>query len=434
MLLHRYLGDWARDVVRQIRAGPAGTPVRVLYIDGFAVPGATVPRSGAGDARGQRGAVGVMDGIVHTVSRFHRVAETVAVFMEEDPVKVQWLLGELTAAGLADRVRVDADPATMRAGDVAVLETSFAAFAEPVAALVASADHALVRLAPPRAEHLPLNVISPIMAGRGTELLIQLPTGDVHQPARLNAGSLADLPPRLRRTVHGYAALYGMAPHNWLSLWRSVYSAASSAAAQVRLVEAYRACLERTMLAGVIKPFALRCPETDGTVHSMLVARDALRALSLNRTLFRARSDGLLDCAVPAEPQAGATFVTEEQTATLDLFTLGDAGSGASAGFGTRSRVVNVAAVAHFLTARFGGERATLGEIAEAVIGSDLFPDELKRVLARMKRERRVAYLNLTSAHAEIQFAAGERLPVPPLGNAEADDVALFRNPEVVRR
>lgn len=425
--LHQYhVADWAGEVVRQLRAAPSEAPVRLLYLDGFAAPGAVVPRVGGGAARLHIAAVSALDAAVRAAERYRRAAEGVAVFVEEDPAKVQWLLTELRAAGLAERLRVNPAPAELRTGNVAVVQAAFAAVAEPFTAWAAGATRALVRLTPAGAAQLPLAAVLDA-AHRGTaELLIQLPVQGSGQPALHGGGALADLAPRARRTVYAFAAMFGVAPHAWLSWWRSAGSTTARCGAEAHLLDRYRAVLMQALPNLVAKPLVLRSSGGGEEAYSLLLTPDAVRALAFNRTLFRARAEGGLECTRPDAPGCEAGFVREERSGPLNLFGPGAGEPETGTGGRPLGRAVNAPAVAQLLATRFGGRSATWAELAAALTASDLFPEELKRVLAQMKRERRVAYENLAAAAAVVQFADGARLPPAPLSPAPPSAAPLF--------
>lgn len=433
-LLRRYLAEWHRAVAREIRYAPtAETPSRVLYLEAFAVPGRAVPGPGDGPALGPLAALKTLDALRRDAARRGRKVAVGAVLIEEDPAKIAWLLEVLDRAGLAERTRVaTADAAAPQPDEVVVIQADFAAIAPAVEALAAEAAHLLAVIDPPAPGRLPFAAARGLATLAAADLLIYLPLDGLEGPDAFGAAPVADLPPRQRRLAEGYAALLGEAPHHWLARWRAGRASAAGAVEAANggsFARDYRIRLLQEAPDRFGKTFRLE-PCAIGMLHPLLVSHDPARLLAMNSVIHSARGDGVF-IEAPAPPQASdATpqpdslrWVRLESTGALDLFaTKPTKAAGETRGAAVprplaADRLVDVAAVAHHLALRFAGRTIPLRDIFISMLATDLFPDDVRRALTQLKRDRRATYRALNRTDEQVEFADGPRMlrPMPHL-------------------
>lgn len=263
-----YAARWARGAAR---AHDADAPAPWL-VDGFA--GADLQRAALRGTPAQAPAAAFVRAADEAFGGAARV-----VLVEEDPGLLARLEEELRAAGLDDdRLRRASGPADADAGDVALIESSFASVAARLAGEVADAP-ALVRLAPLSARALPWGTLELLADLSGADLLLRFPGEDFARAGRFT-GPLADFPPHLRRVVEGCSAFLGDERHGWLMEWRAALRAGGEEAALAEAVERLRARLGNG--GGARTARAARLESAGGAVHLLLSTPHPEHALELN--------------------------------------------------------------------------------------------------------------------------------------------------------
>lgn len=353
-LLRAYADAWAEE---------ASIPPPALLVDLFAgsdYPTAEPPGPGAaraaarliGPGSGERGAV---------------------VLLEEDPAKLEWLAARISEQGIAVAPAGE-EPACGRA----TLREGGASRLESIAALRDSAGAALLLADAPAAGAIPLAALAPWLAAPGVDLLVRLPMCELRRLAGYPASPIADLPPRLRRSVEGVSAFLGDARHAWMRDW-----SASLAGGVERALDGFGsayAARVRELGAPIVR--RVRLPGADGAGEMMLCTHRPERALLLNRVVHGLRGEGVLDWPED-DPSA---LVRYPPRAELGLFART---GGGDVGGVERERVVDHARLTRRLAARFRGRRVTLEELLRELTETELFLEEARRALLALRREGR---------------------------------------------
>jgi hypothetical protein len=412
-VLDHFLGEWAEGAARGLRAArPAEdaaepAPFRVVYVDAFCNSGGRHVLVGPGRSAAPGSAVrGVraLDRIAARAPGARVPLHATAVLVEPDPAEVERLAHDLERAGAGHRVRRDGDPAGLAPGEVALLHAEWADAAERVARCVEAADHALCFLAPPAPGKLPLPSLRALGGAERADLLVSLPHADLRKLARYRGSTIADLPAHARQLVEGYSALFGDARYEWMSLWREAERAAGEREAEARLAERYAEILAGASGERVRHVPVYLSDEPADSLHLFLSTPDPLRALALNAALDAA---GALEAAALDRGFRAAEDAGAEEAAVLELFAAEPAGEARA----PLSRPADLPRLARTVRERFRGRRVAYGEVAGALLGTDVTPDELRRALASLKRTGEVVYRSLADAGAEVEFP---ETPVPP--------------------
>ena len=367
-LLRGCVERWAADTLRTDTArAPHATELR--YVHGWA--------AGAGprevDTEAPVEVLHVLDRIGADWARSHRALRLSAVLLEEDPVLADRLEEALVRAGFGARLHRGADAASLPPGGIALCTT----ISETAIAELGEADpapHTFLSLGPPRPEHLPFPLLRSLLARPRTEILLRVPSGALggQTPA---AVPLADLSPYARRIAEGYAAMLGTTPAEWLAQWRG----APPGEADEVLVSRYRVQIRATTAEHVVKRISLTPPLTGAAAgHWFLVSPDPVRVLAANRLPETAAWEGVSSWAAQRflHPPGPA------RSEPIEMF-----GSMAAEPRGRAERKVDAGAVAAFLGGDDQSDRAAFTKLAE----SDLFPEELRRVLRALRLGRRQA-------------------------------------------
>lgn len=404
-LAARYLSVWSRSVAGA--AAGAGAEARVLVVDA-SDEGAG---RGAGDGREPAGhpLVALLAALTPAAAE-----RTTLVVLREDPADLDAAHAALEHAGQGGRVRRAPEPgaAALEPGGVWLVEAGLAAATPALLPLLDAAERALVRLAPATPAALPLATLRALLAHPALDLLLRLPFDDLARLARFRTTPVADLPLHLRRLAEGYASLLGDARWEWLALWRAVEAERGVDAAAERLAEHFRQRLVGEAADVLVR---LHTVPTGGAVERLVLAtREPERVLELNRLLFDLRSEARIPWMDPRDPA-----VRLENPGVLDLFgtpaqTAAGPRQAGGAGYGTRVRVVDAAALANTLAGHFDGRSVPLREVMRHLAGGDLFADEVRQVLRLLRREGRVAFTSLRSGADVLRFGAdppGARLP-----------------------
>ena len=402
-IFRRYGEAWAREAVRSLaRARRAGGEARVpgvLLVDPFA--GTDYPD------RGERvGCVGAAATLLRASER------AIVALLEEDPAKVEWLRKRLAAAFPDAPVAAGPEPAT----GLNLWEASPAA----LAGLAGARDRdgaTLLLLDPASASQLPLAALRGWMVDPGTDLLLRLPVADLRRLASHGGGPIADLPPRLRRTVEGLSSFLGDARHAWVHQWARGRREDVGAAA-AGFVEAYA---ERARAAGIPVVRRLEVGTDAGVEHLLLCTHRPAGALLLNRVLHELRAEG----ALPSPRHEGGPVRYRRRT-ELALFS--DDSTAAEDG---RERSVDLHRLAHALGERFAGQSVTWDELVRSHAESDLLAEDLRRALLALRRDGRALFRSLAPDSAiafprtGTRWVRGSTAPARRRGGAEELELGI---------
>lgn len=417
-LLRTQVAEWVRLAARRpLAAPPEGEqgllPAhRLVFVDGFARSGmagtgALVPAgpSPPGEERAVEAVRALFEAAEREGGARHPV-EACAVLLEEDPAHLAALDDALRDAGLGDRVRELADPGAVGPGEIALVESGFAAVAPAVLALLGGATQGLLWVAPPSPRHLPWTLLEPLLRAPGADLLLAFPHADLHRQARFGALSVADLPPHPRRVVEGISALFGDPRHGWLAEWRAAERAGGAAAAEAGVLAAFAARLRGGAGERVVKPVELALPG-DAVLHLFHLASDPAGALALNDAV---RAVGVEDRR-PERAGTAAPLVPEPEgePAVLELF--GAEEMRGSRPAPRRERVVDLAALADRIASDLVGRTVPYRDVLAGLADGDAGADEVRRAVALLRRSGRAVYRSLADDDALVDFPA---TPVPP--------------------
>ncbi|HZG41823.1 MAG TPA: hypothetical protein VEY93_02595, partial [Longimicrobium sp.] len=382
-----YAGRWARAQVRRADAErEAMEPSSAWFVDAFA--GADLQRAAL------RGAAVEAGGLASVRAMVDAVDQTRIVLADEDPGLLLRLEEELDRLGMGDRVRRTRDASSIEAGEIGLLESSFAAISGGLVDAMGDAA-ALVRLAPLSARSLPWTALQPIASRARTELLLRFPAEDFHKQARVT-GPIADFPPNIRRLVEGCSALLGDGRHGWLAAWRDAMRRDGADAALAAVVDRYR-----ELLAGAGEERIVRVQRLEGAagpVHLLLATSDPAHVLELNGAIVDGGVDLLPPAITAAEPgpEAGAEEADEAPPAALDLFPVPPPPAA------PKPRGPALRAVADELHARHRGSLVAYPHLLATLADSGLTSEQVREALAILKRAGRAAYRSLDAADAEV--------------------------------
>lgn len=377
--MRRFALRWVEEALRErgrARRDP-DDPLDVLLLDPFA--GADY------DAGRERVPLGVEAGA--RMARHPRPAGGAQLrLLDADPVKVEWLRG---AAGALPHPTPDA-PLPLLAveeggpGDLPPIDP---------------ATTALMVLDPPSAGALPLDRVAGWLGEGKTELLLRLPTADLHRLSRYRGFRIADLPPHGRRLVEGISAWLGDPRGEWVLEWGRLATDPEPVAVAA-VVSLY---LDRLGAHGV-DVHRVEVPREAGPETLLLVTRRGAAPLLLNRAVHDLREEGLL-----ARPDETGEWVRYEPVEEISLFPMGAA---ASTPHGCR-RVLDLPRLAHALAERFAGRTLSLDELSRAAASGGIFAEELRHALVELRREGRALFRSLGAPDAAVAFPRGRRAAVP---------------------
>lgn len=350
---------------------PAAAPF--VYLDGFA--GEDLRRGGA-EADGR--ALNTLRALERTLAA-RPGATLAAVLVEEDPTVAARLAAALRADGVDVRLG-DAPPDALTPGARWVVRGAFCDHAEALSRLTGSAA-VLTVLMPGAARQMPVAAAAPLLARTG-DALVRIPTVDFLRLAETR-GPLADLPPHLRRTLDGCAALLGEPAGTWLPALR--IAADPTAFARERC----RASL--TLAAGRDATSVLVRDAQGGETSLLLLATRARHGLALNDAI---RAAGAVRVSGDADDASGSP--------ARDLF--GEPVTGAEGGF-------DVGALTRRLDAAFRGRTVAAGEVVSEAAAAGAGWDDLRSAVARLRRD---GALRLPAAWDEDTPAEFPRVREPP--------------------
>nr|MBA2246357.1 hypothetical protein [Gemmatimonadota bacterium] len=262
---------------------------------------------------------------------------------------------------------------------------------------------ALYLLDPPAPGMLPLQALQPLVQQVAGDLVIRFPAAELHKQARFRGIAVADLPLYAKRIVEGYSLLFGDTRYEWLSRWRAAEKEGgpeAAAVAEARMLEHYRTRLAEIDPELAVRWVPLAAPFADASTDYLFLAmRDPERALLMNRALHAARLAGEV-----AWGDALSGFVRVEESGVLDLFGQEHLGGHAADAPRSRTREVNLTALAHEIATTFAGRRVRFREVLMELVDTDLFVEEIRRAMTLLKRDGRAAYASL-NADAEVAFS-----------------------------
>ena len=409
-----YAGRWARAHVRGADCeSEAVEPPSAWFVDAFA--GADLQRAALRGAAVEAGGLAAIRAMADRMDRIH------VVLADEDPGLLIRLEDELDRVGMGGRVRRTRDVASIVAGEIGLVESSFAALsAGLVDAMGESA--ALVRLAPLSARALPWTALQPIASRAETELLLRFPAEDFHKQARVT-GPIADFPPNIRRLVEGCSALLGDGRHGWLAAWRYAVRREGADAALEAVVDRYRELVAGAGEERIVR--AQRLGSGAQSVHLLLATSDPAHVLELNGAIADGGADPLPPATVGAvqEPEPDAA---DEQPPALDLFPVTPALP--------KPRGPDLRAVADELHARHRGSLVAYADLLATLADSGLTPEQVREALSILKRAGQAAYRSLDAADAEVDFLLEPAAPPPPRKRqprkAAPGELGLFDAPD----
>lgn len=408
-----YAGRWARA----LSPGPAEDEAELpaaWFVDGLA--GADLQRAALRGRPVEAGAVAAIRVMADAVGGVR------VVLADEDPGLLARLEGELQRIGAGDRVRRTGDPASVRPGEIALVESAFAALAPTLASALADAP-ALVRLSPLSARALPWTALEPFAALPDADLLLRFPAEDFHKQARIT-GPLADFPPHLRRVVEGCSAMLSDVRHGWLVAWREAVRREGVDAALDGVVDRHR-----TLIAGAgAEGKAVRAQRLEGgaeSIHLLLATPHPAHVLELNGAIADGGGDPAPSIAPMGEPEPQPE---DPPPAVLDLFPVPPPPPEPA------PRGPDLRAFADDLHARHKGALVPYAELLAGLADSGLTPEQVREALGTLKRAGRAAYRSLEAADAEIDFLMEPAAPMPPRKRKPrkpvAGELGLFDPPD----
>jgi hypothetical protein len=412
-----YAGRWARAQVRRAEPqGEAVEPFSAWFVDAFA--GADLQRAALRGAAVEAGALVSVRAMADSGDRIQ------VVLADEDPGLLVRLEHELERLGMGGRVRRTRDVASIQPGEIGLVESSFSALS---AGLVdAIGDSAvLVRLAPLSARALPWTALQPIAWRAEAELLLRFPAEDFHKQARVT-GPIADFPPNIRRLVEGCSALLGDGRHGWLAAWRDAVRRDGADAALDAIVDRYRELVVGAGEGRIVR--AQRLGSGAESIHLLLATSNPAHVLELNGAIADGGADPLPPDIPAVDPEPELEPEVVEPPIALDLFPL------PRPPVERKPRGPDLRAVADDLHTRHRGSLVAYPALLATLADSGLTPEQVREVLAILKREGRAAYRSLDAANAEIDFLLEAAAPAPARKRkprkAAPGELGLFDPPE----
>jgi hypothetical protein len=395
-----YLRVWADAAAARRPTGDAGGGERVLLAD--------LPAGGApgGDPERRRPRlrelVASLAPLLDAVPGFPD-AGTAVLLAQEDPALAEALAAAVGEAGLGDRLHrcMPSDPLLggWRPG-ITLVEGDSAAAAPHLLHAAAAATRALVRLLPRRPGEVEFATVGALAERTGVDLLLRLPLDGVDRLDRYRTTPVADLPLVQRRLAEGVSRLLGDGRWEWLALFRATAAARGAAAGVEAVAERFRTRFAAAAPGAVLR--SLDLPGDAGAESGrrlLLATHSAERALALNGVLHALRAAGRIPW-----PEADDDLVRTVSPGVIELFA-GEAPREGGAG-GERVRVVDHVALANLLAERFDGGAATLDEVMRAVVERDLLPEEVRRALRLLRRDRRARFRALAEPGEVVRFGA----------------------------
>jgi hypothetical protein len=356
-----------------VDAEDAPAAASFVYVDGFA--GEDLRRGGA-EADGRA---------LHTVRALERAlarrpgAMLAAVLVEEDPTVAERLAAALHADGVDVRLG-EAPPDALTPGARWVVRGAFCDHADALSRLTGSAA-VLTVLMPGASRQMAVASAAPLLARTG-DVLVRIPTACFLRLAETR-GPLADLPPHLRRTLDGCAALLGAPAGTWLPALRSAADPAAFARER---------CRASLALAGGREATPTLVRDGDGAQESLvLLASRARHRLALNDAI---RASGAVRVSGDAD--------VVDRPPARDLF--GEPVASEADGF-------DVGALTRRLGDAFRGSTVAAGEMVEEAAAAGAGCDDLRSAVSRLRRE---GALRLPAAWDEDTPAEFPRVREPP--------------------
>lgn len=380
---HEFLGRYAALFAS---GAAAGYP----YVDGFAGgrPGVAAPTAAAAGVAARWADAGAGRGV--------------AVLLDEDPARVERLAQALRAGTPAVRAEVVDRLEDVAAGDVRLAAMAWAQALAPILATIDAAGGALVWLDVPAPEAVPAADAAALLRA-GADVLLRVPTESFRRLSGWPNVPLADLPPHVRRAVEGCSTMLGDARHGWAGEWRAAEAARGVDAAERGAVAALRARYAAAAEGTIVRAIELAPTSAASATQLLLATPCPLRALEVDRVLHRMRQQRLLRWPEAAADDATtAALVRYTPRAELELFDAGEP---------VLVREVDRTLLRAELLRRFAGRRATLGEVMRALVGTGLFPEELRQALSALRREGWLGYRSLGTPAEPLDFAEEARPP-----------------------
>jgi hypothetical protein len=392
----RDLAHWSRAAASGAPSRRAAAEQRLLVVDASA-------DAGTGTAKGAPSPhplLLLLDPLADAAG------EPAILVLREHPADLDAAQAALEAAGRAEPIcrlgqvegLADAAP-----GAICLLESSLEAAAPALLPMLDAAARVFVHLSPRAPSELGFPTLRALAERPNLDLLLRLPLAGLRRLAPFRGTPVADLPLPLRRLAEAYSRLLGDARYEWLALWRAVEAEAGAEAAEQRIAERSRERLVTAAPDALARAFAVHTPEdaAAGPLHFLLTTHQPERALAFNRTLFELRCRSL-----PQQDALPDAFVRLDTPGLLDLFS-----AAASAAGEPRTRSVDHPALAHHLASHFADRSLTLRVVMHHLAFTELFPEDVRRALNLLRRDRRASFRSLTAADAPVRFApAGTRL------------------------
>jgi hypothetical protein len=319
-----------------------------------------------------------------------------ALLLDDDPAQVMQIAAALRAWDPAVHVRVLDAPATPEQGGITVAPAAFVKAVDLLRSGLAAAHRALVWIDAPSPESAPFASVAAVILS-GADVLVRFPDEWFRRLGGWPGVPLADLPPHVRRAVEACSQMLGDTRHAWAFAWRAAEAgggpepAVRAAAATLRDVYAAAAP------AAVVRVISLEPAGAGAPTRLVLSTSSAERALEADRIVYRMRQAGRLAWPEPDAGRADAPLVRFPPCAELELF---------DAGAVRRTRVLDRAALGALVMDRFSGRAVPLGEVMRELVGTEVFPEEVRQALSALRREGRARYRSLRSAAEPVEILA----------------------------
>ena len=369
----------------------------LIYLVPFAAPDyATATREGWGDEELFFGAIeGVraLDVTAADAERRRRSVRTSTLLFEEDPLAMARLRATLDAAGWGRRIRQgipEPQPTEWETGEIWLISEPFASVVDRVVAELTEAE-IFCFADPPAPGKLSLTAVRALREN-GAELFTVFPSAPLERLERVADFPLADLPPPARRSVESVSAALGDERHGWFVSWRDALRSGGAEAAEATVLERYEAALLKFSPPATLRSESLVIPGARWRLHLFLLTAEPERVLLLNRTVRAARMRG-----EAAWSEDHGRFVVEEESGVLELFAT-------PGGPPSRTRRVDLAAVAHAISTEFAGRSVPFRDVLGFLAQTQLFSEEVRRAMSLLRKERRARYRSL-HPDAEVSFA-----------------------------
>jgi hypothetical protein len=381
--LRRYLRlSWGAAPRRPGPAEQAESRIR-FFVDAFAGsrPGVRAEEGGC-----------AWQAAVREIDWLHADAPGAMLLLDDDPAEIERLAAGLRGSGAPLPPLETALPEALPDRSGCYLEArSWADMHGRIEDLVETAAGSLVWIDPPSAAAAPWASCSGIAGASRADVLLCVPAGDLRRLAQHRGMPLSDLPTHVRRSVEGVSAMLGDERHRWVRCWGEHLAQGGVDAAERFVAELVRerfACdAERIVRLVELVP----AQPASATVRLVLSTTDPARALEVERILHRLRQAGVLEWSGLHEPDS---VVRIEESGEIDLF---------RARARNLERRVDRAGVAALIRSGFAGRVVSLGELMRAMVGTGLFPEELRQSLSQLRRAGLARYRSLGDPQEEIE-------------------------------